>query len=80
MTIVKITIVGANANNGLNARPFTLNVNNATSNVNVNIGSGNLYEGRNTLLNKLIVLTRMVEYKIPLCVGRATEDSGITRR
>ena len=34
------TIVGSNANNGLNAGPLYLNGNNATSNVNANIGTG----------------------------------------
>lgn len=34
------TIVGSNANNELNSGPLYLNGNNATSNVNANIGAG----------------------------------------
>ena len=70
------TIVGSNANNGLNAGPLYLNLNNVTTNSNVNIGTGNL-------INKiaLAVPTHMVKYiKTPIRIGRETEDPGVSRR
>lgn len=68
------TLVGSNANNGLNTRPLYLNVNNDSGLSNVNVGTRTLYDTTTST-----VLTSNVEYTSSLCVGTETEDSEDTR-
>lgn len=70
------TLVSSNANNGLNASPLNLNVNNASSLVNVNVSSGTLDKYK----YMVPVLTHMVEYNAPISVGSNNEDSGVLRQ
>ena len=70
------TLVSSNANNALNASPLNLNVNNASSLVNVNVSSGTLDKNKYTVP----VLTSKVEYNTLLSVGSNNEDSGVLRQ
>lgn len=70
------TLVSSNANNALNASPLNLNVNNASSLVNVNVGSGTLDKNK----YMVPVLTNKVEYNTLLSVGSNNEDSGVLRQ
>ena len=58
------TLVSSNANNALNASPLNLNVNNASSLVNVNVSSGTLDKNK----YMVPVLTNKVEYNTLLSV------------
>lgn len=69
------TLVSSNANNALNASPLNLNVNNASSLVNVNVSSGTLDKNK----YMVPVLTNKVEYNTLLSVGSNNEDSGVLR-
>lgn len=68
----------SNASNGLNAGSFYLNANNATSNANSNIGSGDLLH--KTRITFPCLLIGKTNYYTPLCVGRVTEGSGVITR
>lgn len=70
------TLVSSNANNALNASPLNLNVNNASSLVNVNVSSGTLDKNK----YMVPVLTNKVEYNTLLSVGSNNEDSGVLRQ
>lgn len=70
------TLVSSNANNALNASPLNLNVNNASSLVNVNVSSGTLDKNK----YMVPVLTNKVEYNTLLSVGSINEDSGVLRQ
>lgn len=70
------TLVSSNANNALNASPLNLNVNNASSLVNVNVSSGTLDKNK----YMVPVLTNKVEYNTPISVGSNNEDSGVLRQ
>ena len=70
------TLVSSNANNALNAGPLNLNVNNASSLVNVNVSSGTLDKNK----YMVPVLTNKVEYNTLLSVGSNNEDSGVLRQ
>jgi ribosome recycling factor len=70
------TLVSSNANNALNASPLNLNVNNASSLVNVNVSSGTLDKNK----YMIPVLTNKVEYNTLLSVGSNNEDSGVLRQ
>lgn len=70
------TLVSSNANNALNASPLNLNVNNASSLVNVNVSSGILDKNK----YMVPVLTNKVEYNTLLSVGSNNEDSGVLRQ
>lgn len=70
------TLVSSNANNALNASPLNLNVNNASSLVNVNVSSGTLDKNK----YMVSVLTNKVEYNTLLSVGSNNEDSGVLRQ
>lgn len=70
------TLVSSNANNVLNASPLNLNVNNASSLVNVNVSSGTLDKNK----YMVPVLTNKVEYNTLLSVGSNNEDSGVLRQ
>lgn len=70
------TLVSSNANNALNASPLNLNVNNASSLVNVNVSSGTLDKNK----HMVPVLTNKVEYNTLLSVGSNNEDSGVLRQ
>lgn len=70
------TLVSSNANNALNASPLNLNVNNASSLVNVDVGSGTLDKNK----YMVPVLTNKVEYNTLLSVGSNNEDSGVLRQ
>ena len=70
------TLVSSNANNALNASPLNLNVNNASSLVNVNVSSGTLDKDK----YMVPVLTNKVEYNTLLSVGSNNEDSGVLRQ
>ena len=70
------TLVSSNANNALNASPLNLNVNNASSLVNVNVSSGTLDKNK----YMVPVLTDKVEYNTLLSVGSNNEDSGVLRQ
>lgn len=70
------TLVSSNANNALNASPLNLNVNNASSLVNMNVSSGTLDKNK----YMVPVLTNKVEYNTLLSVGSNNEDSGVLRQ
>lgn len=70
------TLISSNANNALNASPLNLNVNNASSLVNVNVSSGTLDKNK----YMVPVLTNKVEYNTLLSVGSNNEDSGVLRQ
>ena len=65
-----------NTSNGLSDSTFYLNVNNATSDVNVNISARNLSK---TNISISPYQHGKTHYYTPLCVGRVIEDSGVTR-
>lgn len=71
-------IFSSNTDNGLNAGSFYLNANNATSNANANIDSGDLLHKTSTTSPCLLV-GRTKNYA-PLCVGREIEGSGVKTR
>lgn len=72
-------IFSSNASNGLNAGRFYLNANNATSNANANIDSGDLLQHYS--ITKPCLCEGRTNNYTSLCVGRDSEDSEvITRR
>ena len=72
-------IFSSNTDNGLNAGRFYVNANNATSNANSNIDSGDLLP--NYSMPFPCLYGGGTKNYAPLCVGREIEDSGvITRR
>ena len=48
-----LTLVGSNANNGLNTGPLNLNVNNAPSLSNVNVGTGISLQNKISLVRSI---------------------------
>ena len=74
----RVPIVGTNANNGLQARAFTLNVNNASSNSNVNIRSRTTFRLNFVDCVKVCPHPLVKERAIPIGVSRLRlESSGM---
>jgi hypothetical protein len=71
-----VTIVGGNANNGTNARTFTLNANNDSSNRNQNIGRQ--LAGKQSTCKAQLRLWG--EYVDPITLGSESEQRGNYRR
>ena len=71
-------IFSSNTDNGLNAGRFYLNANNATSNANANIDSGDLLHNYNT--TSPCRSEGKTKNYAPLCVGREIEGSGVITR
>lgn len=75
---VNYVLFSRNTNNGLNSGSFYLNANNATSNANSNIDSGDLLHKTN-IVNPCLPVGK-TNYYTPLCVGKVAEDSGVITR
>lgn len=70
---IDYVIFSRNTSNSLNAGSFYLNANNATSNANANIDSGDLLHKTN-IVNPCLFAGRTNNYT-PLCVGRITSKA-----
>ena len=72
-----LTLVGSNANNGLNTGPLNLNVNNAPSLSNVNVSAGISLQNKISLVCAMAKLKAKTNNKTTLLAGSLPSMSNV---
>ena len=75
--IQALTLVGSNANNGLNTGPLNLNVNNAPSLSNVNVSAGISLQNKISLVRAVAKLKAKTNNKTTLLAGSLPSMSNV---